>query len=141
MKALLRTKTGQRVLSAALSLNARRYKTKSSTGEAPTMADLHAVFSAMEQRFNSSAAGDLSAVFQYQITDGEAWNVSVDNGSCKVAQGEHDDPSVTLTMDAQTLEEVMSGETDGMQAFMTGRIQADGDIMLATRLTSIFPPS
>jgi len=42
-------------------------------------------------------------------------------------------------MASDTLEEVMSGETDGMQAFMTGRIRADGDIMLATRLTSIFP--
>lgn len=103
------------------------------------MADLHAIFSAMEQRFSSTAAGDLSAVFQYQISDAEPWNVTVDNGICKVEQGEHSDPTVTLTMDSQTLEEVMNGETDGMQAFMTGRIQADGDIMLATRLSSIFP--
>lgn len=141
MKALLRTKVGQRALSAALSLNARRYKTNSRTAEAPTMADLQTIFSAMEQRFSSSAAGDLSAVFQYQISDGEAWNVTVDNGTCKVEQGEHSDPTVTLTMDSQTLEDVMSGEIDGMQAFMTGRIQASGDIMLATRLTSIFPLS
>lgn len=105
------------------------------------MADLQTIFSAMEQRFSSSAAGDLSAVFQYQISDGEAWNVTVDNGTCKVEQGEHSDPTVTLTMDSQTLEDVMSGEIDGMQAFMTGRIQASGDIMLATRLTSIFPLS
>lgn len=105
------------------------------------MADLHAIFSAMEQRFSSAAAGDLSAVFQYQISDAEPWNVTVDKGTCKVEQGEHSEPTVTLTMDSQTLEEVMNGETDGMQAFMTGRIQADGDIMLATRLTSIFPLS
>lgn len=141
MKALLRTKAGQRVLSAALRLNAKRYKSKTLTGEESTMADLHAVFSAMQQRFSSSAAGDLSAVFQYQISDAEAWNVSVDNGTCTVQPGEHAEPSVTLTMDSQTLDEVMSGETDGMQAFMTGRIQADGDIMLATRLTSLFPVS
>lgn len=103
------------------------------------MADLTSVFSSMEQRFNSTAAGDLQAVFQYDITDGEAWAVTVDNGQCSIEQTTHDDPTVTLTLDSQTLEEVMSGETDGMQAFMTGRIQADGDIMLATRLTSIFP--
>ena len=31
------------------------------------------------------------------------------------------------------------GEADGMQAFMMGQIKADGDIMLATRLTALFP--
>ncbi|WP_240776026.1 SCP2 sterol-binding domain-containing protein [Nitrincola schmidtii] len=138
MKSLLSTKVGQRVLSSALKLNAKRYKKQPTTGEA-TMADLNAVFSSMEQRFNAAAAGDLEAVFQYQITDGDAWAVTVENGQCKVEQLAHGEPTVTLTMDSQTLEEVMSGETDGMQAFMTGRIQADGDIMLATRLTSIFP--
>lgn len=138
MKSLLRTKAGQRVLSAALNLNAKRYKHQPRTGDT-LMADLNAVFAAMEQRFNPASAGDLQAVFQYQITDGEPWAVTVDGGSCKVEQIAHDAPTVTLTMDSQTLEEVMSGETDGMQAFMTGRIQADGDIMLATRLTSLFP--
>ncbi len=138
MKSLLRTKAGQKVLSAALSLNAKRYKHEPRPGEA-TMADLNAVFSSMQQRFNAAAAGDLEAVFQYQITDGDAWAVTVEKGECKVEQLAHSQPTVTLTMDSQTLEEVMSGETDGMQAFMTGRIQADGDIMLATRLASIFP--
>lgn len=138
MKSLLRTKAGQKVLSAVLSLNAKRYKHEPRTGEA-TMADLNAVFSSMQQRFNAAAAGDLEAVFQYQITDGDAWAVTVEKGECKVEQLAHSQPTVTLTMDSQTLEEVMSGETDGMQAFMTGRIQADGDIMLATRLASIFP--
>nr|WP_036514772.1 MULTISPECIES: SCP2 sterol-binding domain-containing protein [Nitrincola] len=103
------------------------------------MADLNAIFTAMGDRFNAQAAGSLEAVFQYQIEDGEPWFVAISEGVCQIAQGEHDDPSVTLTMASDTLEEVMNGETDGMQAFMTGRIKADGDIMLATRLTSIFP--
>ena len=42
-------------------------------------------------------------------------------------------------MDAETLAEVMSGETDGMQAFMAGRIKATGNMMLATQLATIFP--
>ena len=42
-------------------------------------------------------------------------------------------------MDLDTMAAVMSGELDGMQAFMSGDIQATGDIMLATRLADIFP--
>ncbi|WP_338039950.1 SCP2 sterol-binding domain-containing protein [Nitrincola tibetensis] len=139
MKKLFRTKAGQKVLSAALSLNAKRYTSKKQSNEGGSMADLNAIFTAMGDRFNAQAAGSLEAVFQYQIEDGEPWFVAISEGVCQINQGEHDDPSVTLTMASDTLEEVMSGETDGMQAFMTGRIKADGDIMLATRLTSIFP--
>lgn len=103
------------------------------------MSDLNALFTQMQNNFDSGAAAGLDAVFQYQITDGEPYYVAVADGECNVTQGEHDDPSVTLHMDADTLAEVMSGETDGMQAFMMGRIKADGDIMLATRLASVFP--
>lgn len=103
------------------------------------MADLANVFDDMKGRFNSSAAGDLDAVFQYQIEDGVPYYVVINDGTCETAQGEHDDPTVTLMMDSETLQEVLSGETDGMQAFMAGRIRADGDIMLATRLTALFP--
>ncbi len=103
------------------------------------MSDLKNVFEEMKNRFNSAAAAGLDVVFQYQIDDGEPYHVTVADGNCAVVQGEHDEPSVTLSMDAQTLQEVVSGETDGMQAFMTGRIRADGDIMLATRLAALFP--
>ncbi|SFG70066.1 SCP2 sterol-binding domain-containing protein [Neptunomonas qingdaonensis] len=103
------------------------------------MSDLSNIFEEMKNRFNSAAAAGLDVVFQYQIDDGEPYHVTVSEGNCVVAQGEHDEPSVTLSMDSQTLQEVISGETDGMQAFMTGRIRADGDIMLATRLTALFP--
>ena len=103
------------------------------------MSDLSSIFEEMKGRFNSEAAAGLDAVFQYQLDDGEPYYVAINDGTCDVAQGEHDEPSVTLSMDSATLQEVLSGETDGMQAFMTGRIRADGDIMLATRLTALFP--
>ena len=35
--------------------------------------------------------------------------------------------------------EILSGATDGMQAFMSGQLQATGDLMLATRLQELFP--
>ena len=54
-------------------------------------------------------------------------------------EGAQSDPNVTLSMDLETLAGVMSGEIDGMQAFMSGDIQATGDIMLATRLADLFP--
>lgn len=105
------------------------------------MADIQAMYETMAGRFNPSAATDLNAVFQYKLDDGVAFYAAVNEGACTVEGGEHDEPSVTLMMDSQTYEEVLSGETNGMQAFMSGRIKAEGDIMLAMRLEALFPIS
>lgn len=103
------------------------------------MSDAKTIFDAMIKRFDQEAAGDMDAVFQFELDDAEDHYVMVTNGECQLNLGEHDDATVTLSMDTETLAAVMSGELDGMQAFMQGKIRADGDIMLATKLTEIFP--
>ncbi|MAD26624.1 MAG: SCP-2 family sterol carrier protein [Pseudomonadales bacterium] len=97
------------------------------------------ITSQMESKFNSAAAAGLDLVFQFNITDDENFNVTVKDGSCAVAQGEAADPNVTLIMDKETLVGVMTGETDGMQAFMGGKLRAEGDMMLALKLGELFP--
>lgn len=103
------------------------------------MSDTRAMLDTMLSRFDGSAAGDLDAVFQYRIDGGGDYFLQVADQQCSLNDGEHDDPSVTLTLDQKTLAEILSGETDGMQAFMTGRVKAEGDIILATRLAQLFP--
>lgn len=140
MKKALNNPVGRTLLRGLLKLNAKRYQLKNKNdNEVSEMADLNAIFTEMKSRFNADAAAGTDAVFQYEISDGGEWYVSVQDGGCEVAEGSSGDATVTLRMDSATLEEVMSGETDGMQAFMTGRIQADGDIMLATKLAALFP--
>lgn len=141
MQWILKFGAGRWLAQQFVSYKVARYQARrqENNSEERVMADLASVFDDMTGRFNSSAAGDLDAVFQYQIEDGVPYYSVISEGTCKTAQGEHDDPTVTLIMDSETLQEVLSGETDGMQAFMAGRIRADGDIMLATRLTALFP--
>jgi len=131
------TPVGRALVRALLKLNALRYT--QNNNEDIAMSDLQTIFNEMEQRFNAAAAAGVESVFQYAIDDEGHWFVSVADGNCTIEQGQHDDPTVTLAMDATTLQEVMSGETDGMQAFMTGRIRADGNIMEATKLATLFP--
>lgn len=103
------------------------------------MTDTQVMFEEMVGRFNSAAANGLDAVFQYKLDEGDAYFATISEGNCALEKGEHDEPSVVLLMDNQTFSEVLSGEANGMQAFMSGRIRAEGDIMLATRLESLFP--
>ncbi len=105
------------------------------------MTDINSLLEEMQQRFDPNAAAGLDAIFQYDITDQGSWQIEIKDGSCQITEGAQSDPNVTLSMDLDTMTSVFNGETDGMQAFMSGDIQATGDIMLATRLTDIFPLS
>jgi putative sterol carrier protein len=99
------------------------------------------VFDGMPGVFNASAAAGLNVVFQYDITGegGGKWYVEVKDGGCSVVEGTHASPNVTLTMTGETWLAMVNKELNGMQAFMSGKLKASGDIMLAQRFATIFP--
>ena len=99
------------------------------------------VFKKMPEVFDPDAAQGLDAVFQFEISgdDGGNWNVAVKDGTCEISEGSHNDPSVTLTMSAETWLGMVNKEVDGMQAFMVGKLKATGNIMLAQRVQQLFP--
>lgn len=92
----------------------------------------------MVDRFNADAAAGADYIFQFDIEDDTDFNITIAGGSCSVAEGILDEPSVTLIMNAETFQGIIAGETDGMQAFMAGQLRAEGDMMLATRLAEFF---
>lgn len=97
------------------------------------------IINILNARFNSEAAADMDSVFQFEIEDGDTYHIIVKEGTCAVVEGEHDDPDVTLVMNTETLAGIASGETSGMQAFMAGQLRVEGDMMLATRISDLFP--
>lgn len=105
------------------------------------MSNVTSLLETMESRFDASAADDLDAIFQYDIEDEGSWQVTISDNQCSIVEGEPEEATVNLAMTLDTFSEILSGETDGMQAFMSGELKATGDIMLATRLTALFPVS
>lgn len=103
------------------------------------MSEIHALLEGMQARFNPKAATGMDEVFQYDIEGVGSWQVKVADGKSTLTQGTPDDASVTLMTDPDTLKGVLTGEVDGMQAFMSGKIKASGNIMLAMRLNDLFP--
>ncbi|MGI0117547.1 SCP2 sterol-binding domain-containing protein [Zooshikella sp. RANM57] len=93
----------------------------------------------MKEKFNPGAAEGLDVIFQLDIEDGDTYHIIVKEGTCEIIDGASDDPSVTLIMSAETLDGIMTGEVDGMQAFMAGNLRAEGNVMLATKLSELFP--
>jgi len=97
------------------------------------------IIQSMHAKFNADAAAGLDLVFQFNIEDGENYYVIVKDSTCDVQQGNDANANVTLIMDTDTFVGIMSGETDGMQAFMGGKLRTEGDMMLALKLSELFP--
>lgn len=93
----------------------------------------------LQSRFNPEAAKDMNEVFQFHFSDAGSHYLNIQDGTLDIQEGEHDDPSVSLSTSTETLKGIMNGDINGMTAFMTGKLKATGNVMLATKLTSLFP--
>jgi putative sterol carrier protein len=104
------------------------------------IADVKEVFSMMPEAFNAAAAQGLDAIFQLDITGegGGTWNVVIKDGACQVNEGTHESPNVTLTMSAETWLGIVNRDLNGMHAFLSGKLKASGNIMLAQRIQQLF---
>jgi putative sterol carrier protein len=101
------------------------------------------IFDGMAGTFSPNAAAGLSAVIQYNIegTDGGDWYVVIKDQKCTVSKGVHASPTLTMKMADKDWIAMCNGQLNGMTAFMTGKLKTTGDIMLAQRLTTLFPAS
>ncbi|WP_456267245.1 SCP2 sterol-binding domain-containing protein [Kushneria sp. AK178] len=98
---------------------------------APLIAKLH-------ERFDAQAAAGVHETLQLELAEGPRYFVAIDDGTLDIQEGDHHAPSVTLMTDTRTFERLINKELSGMQAVMSGKVRARGDIMLASRLTRLF---
>lgn len=96
------------------------------------------VIEKLPSRFEPDAAKDLTVIYQFLLEDESDFYIEIDNQECSTFPGEHPDPSITLLMDADTFIQVVTGQQDGMSAFLKGQLRAEGNVMLATKLGKLF---
>ena len=98
------------------------------------------LMSKMPGAFLPEKAPGLDAVIQFKFTGDEAgeWYAAIKDGKVEVEKGTHDSPNMTLTADSSDYVKIFTGEVDGMQAFMQGKLKLAGDLNLAMKLTQMF---
>lgn len=94
----------------------------------------------MPGAFQPEKAQGVDAVIQFKFTGEEAgdWNATIRDGQVQVERGTHPAPKMTLTTDSADYVKIFTGELDGMQAFMQGKIKLAGDLNLAMKLMQMF---
>ena len=95
----------------------------------------------MPGAFIPEKAQGLDAVIHFKFTGEEPgeWNAAIKDGKVDVAQGlPRRQPNMTLTADSGDYIKIFTGELDGMQAFMQGKIKLAGDLNLAMKLMQMF---
>lgn len=86
--------------------------------------------------FNPDAAAGTNCTLQFN-TSKPAY-ATIKDGTCTISEGSADNSDVTITMEDDDFVALMKGELNGMTAFMTGKLQVDGDLMLAQRMAEFF---
>lgn len=93
----------------------------------------------LPEAFNPEAAVGTDCVLQFNTS--EPAYATIKDGSCTITAGTASDPDVTLIMEDDDLIALMRGELNGLTAFMTGKLQVEGDLMLGQRLQGFFDQS
>ena len=94
----------------------------------------------MPGAFIPEKAQGVDSVIQFKFTGDEAgeWFAAIKDGKVDVSRGTHPSPKMTLTADSADYVKIFTGELDGMQAFMQGKIKLSGDLNLAVKLMQMF---
>jgi putative sterol carrier protein len=98
------------------------------------------LMSKMPKAFLPEKAPGLDAVIQFKFSGPEAgdWFATIKDGKCTTAQGTFPTPKMTLSADSADYVKIFTGELDGMQAFMAGKLKLAGDLNLAMKLMTMF---
>ena len=104
---------------------------------------LERVFAGMCEAFLPEKAGPQSAVIQYDVTASgrtHSYQLKVADGKCQIVKGAAGPARVTLGLGLADFLRLVTGKLNGMQAFMSGKLKLQGDMMFAQTMQGWFQP-
>ena len=98
------------------------------------------IFDRMPDRFQPDAAEGIDVVFQFNISgrNGGDWYIIIQEGTCQVESGQHENPVTTLKMEAGDFIDLVEGSLPAMQAYTSGKLKIEGDLMKSQLIQKLF---
>jgi NAD(P)-dependent dehydrogenase (short-subunit alcohol dehydrogenase family)/putative sterol carrier protein len=99
-----------------------------------------AIFEDMSKTFKAEAAAGVDVVFQFNISGpgGGDWHSVIKDNACTIEAGVHPKPVCTLKMADADFLAMMEGTLPAMQAYTSGKLKIEGDIMKSQLLEKLF---
>jgi putative sterol carrier protein len=103
----------------------------------PTISDFIARMSAA---FLPEKAAGMDATIQLKLAGSQPgqWFITIKDTQCTVSQGVANAPRLTVSTDSENFMKIFTGQMDGMQAFMQGKLRVTGDMSVALKLLTMF---
>jgi putative sterol carrier protein len=94
----------------------------------------------MPSAFQPQNAQNDYAIIQYKLAGqgGGEWYLTVNKGTCAIAEGVSEAAQVTMTMTAEDYFDLATGKLNGMNAVMSGKLKVTGNMGLLMKMQSWF---
>jgi putative sterol carrier protein len=104
---------------------------------------LDEIFKRMADHAERDRIEGVDAVVHFTITDApdggvDTYEAVIRGGEVKVNNPPEEQAKVTITTAPVSFLKLVTGQQSGPVMFMTGKLQLDGDVMFASRMTSFF---
>ena len=98
------------------------------------------IFPAMVEHFIPEKATGVNATIQFDLSgdNGGVYWLRIADGSAETGDGAVENPKMTVRAAADDCFEMVIGELNPLQAFMSGRVKVKGDMLLAMKLMTMF---
>ena len=98
------------------------------------------LFEAMPAAFRPEKAGPIALTLQFNLQGemGGEWGVDIEDGACQTSAGQIENPVATVSMSSEDLIAIFDGSLNAVAAYMSGRVQVDGDVTAIMNLLSFF---
>ncbi|MCG8566640.1 MAG: SDR family NAD(P)-dependent oxidoreductase, partial [Desulfobacterales bacterium] len=98
------------------------------------------IFKGMAASFNADAAAGVDVVFQFNISGGAGGDYAciIKDKACDIQKGQHEKPGCTLKMADGDFAAMMTGKLPAMQAYTSGKLTIEGDIMKSQLIEKLF---
>jgi putative sterol carrier protein len=82
----------------------------------------------------------INATIQLKLTGAQAadWFAIIQDSRCTLTEGLSPAATLTVSADSGDFIRIFTGQLDGMQAFMLGKLKVAGDLNLAMKLVGLF---
>lgn len=101
------------------------------------------IFQRFPRRFRPEQAGSTTAVIHWTVTgrpDGgsDTYQLVIEHATCTVSDRTDREPHLVITVGPVGFLQLISGASNPMMMFLTGKVKATGDLGLATRIGQMF---